>query len=114
MFSKDEKKLLGGLTFGYFLLFQIALRTGDIQSELEEVTKDGKMKELHSGLMDFHKMFMKKKAQVQQLQSVLKKEVKEQEFFEDQIQAGRDQLKTYSELCEERVRFLTKWEYRLL
>ena len=104
MFSQEEKKLLGTLTFGYFLLFQIALRTGDIKSELEDITKDGKMKELHGGLMEFHKLFMKKKAQVQQLQSVLKKEVKEQEFFEEQIQAGRDQLKTYSELCEEWVR----------
>ena len=101
MFSQEEKKLLGWLTFGYFLIFQVALRSGDVKGDLEGIMKDEKAKDLHKGMMSFHEKFMEKRAQVQQLQSVLKKELKEQRFFEEQLQAGRDQLELYSELCQE-------------
>ena len=100
MFSREEQKLLGALTFGYFLLFQFSL-SGDVREELEGIMKDEKAKELHKGIMTFHKTFMEKKAQVQQLQSVLKKEFKEQAFFEEQIEAGKEQLEAYDDMIQE-------------
>jgi len=100
MFSHEEQKLLGALTFGYFLLFQFSL-SGDVKEELEEIMKDEKAKELHQGIISFHAKFMEKKAQVLQLQTVLKKELKEQAFFEEQIEAGKEQLETYDEMLQE-------------